>query len=505
MHVNNFERDLDYKNHTGILTNDYANIEYKYDGTVDDLVNDYDMLAKFIEHHVNYQEPRLKVLMDYYKGLTFNIKRRSIRRREKGLADNRVAHDFAAYIADFGNGYFLGNPIGYVVEDKTVNEFIESFHDLNDVNSHNRSLGLDLAIYGRAFEYIIRNQEDDTRLYKCDAEKTFIIYDNTIERNSLAAVRYWLASNLVEDEDNTFYHFDLITDNAIYRFKTSVNESFKPQQRDVTGYHLFGKVPITEFRANELRIGDYEKVISQIDLLDNAQSDTANYMTDLNDAMLMITGNFELPVEAAKLQKEANLMHLKPPVYEDTEGRQTEGNVTGQYIYKQYDVNGAEAYKNRIDSYIHKYTNTPNMNDVNFSGIQSGESMKYKLFGLEQRAVIKEGLFEKGLRRRYSLLEAISKVTSELENTADLKEMSFKFKRNLPKSLLEELQAYMNAGGEISLESLMTLFSFIPDVPLELERIQKESQDKQKQLENNNPDIYNVRLGTAHAKEEQQN
>ncbi len=485
--VNNFERDLDYRNHTGVLTNDYANIEYRYDKSAEDLIKDTEMLAKFIEHHIHYQEPRLKVLMDYYKGLTFNIKRRSIRRKEKGLADNRAAHDFAAYIADFGNGYFLGNPIDYVIEDDKAAEYIEAFNEDNDIKSHNRSLGLDLAIYGRAYEFIIRNSEDKSRVYKCDAERTFVIYDNTIERNSVAAVRYWSTSSLNDQDGDKHYFVDIVTDTAVYKFKTSESISYKPSEREATELHAFGKVPITEFRANELRIGDYEKVISQIDLLDNAQSDTANYMSDLNDAMLMLIGNFELPVNSALLQKEANLMHLKPPKYKDAQGGTSEGNVTGEYIHKQYDVTGVEAYKNRIDANIHKYTNTPNMNDANFSGTQSGESMKYKLFGLEQRAVIKEGLFEKGLRRRYSLLQAIAQVNSELDRSVNLKGMSFKFKRNLPKALLEELQAYMSAGGQISQETLMMLFSFIPDVTLEMERIENE---QKKQREDGYTDVF---------------
>lgn len=37
----------------------------------------------------------------------------------------------------------------------------------------------------------------------------------------------------------------------------------------------------------------YEDVIPLIDLYDAAQSDTANYMTDLNEATLVITGEFE--------------------------------------------------------------------------------------------------------------------------------------------------------------------------------------------------------------------
>ena len=38
------------------------------------------------------------------------------------------------------------------------------------------------------------------------------------------------------------------------------------------------------------------------------------------------------------------------------------------------------------------------MKDDNFSGTQSGEAMKYKLFGLEQRTKTKEGLFTKRVK-----------------------------------------------------------------------------------------------------------
>ena len=66
----------------------------------------------------------------------------------------------------------------------------------------------------------------------------------------------------------------------------------------------------------------------------------------------------------------------------------TEGNVDAQYIYKQYDVSGVEAYRHEL---LKTFTRllTHDMTDENFGGQQSGEAMKYKLFGLEQRTAIK--------------------------------------------------------------------------------------------------------------------
>ncbi len=71
-------------------------------------------------------------------------------------------------------------------------------------------------------------------------------------------------------------------------------------------------------------------------------------------------------------------------------------SVTAGYIYKQYDVSGVEAYKDRVRKDIHEIM-VPDLTDDNFSGVQSGEAMKYKLFGFEQMTATKQRLFKKVL------------------------------------------------------------------------------------------------------------
>ena len=128
------------------------------------------------------------------------------------------------------------------------------------------------------------------------------------------------------------------------------------------------------------------------------------------------------------------------------------------------------------------FTNTPDMTDENFSGNQSGEAMKYKLFGLEQRTSIKEGLFRKGLRRRYKLIGEIMSINRELDKD-NIQDLVFTFTRNLPKSLVEEMQMYTQAGGQISEQTLMSLVSFIDDPQQEKERIESEMDEKIKRAD----------------------
>lgn len=469
--VNNFEKGLDEIGRSA-LNNKLSNITYTFDGTEVDLMNDLDKISDFIEHHLENQRPRLNALNSYYEAQNYNLVP-DRRRLEKHLADNRAAHDFAAYISDFINGYFLGNPIQIQHDDDKVIEQLNVIHDYNDIDSHNRSIGLDLSVYGRAYEYIIRNEKDEVKLYKSDVQNTFIIYDNTIEQNSLAAIRYWQTTD-TDDEEDVFF-VDIITSQFTYKYATYKSNAFKLTERDVPEPHAFERVTITELRNNERRRGDFEKVITLIDLYDNAQSDTANYMSDLNDAMLLVKGNIDLTTDEVDKMKQSNVFMLNPPIYTDeTLAKETEGNVDAGYIYKQYDVQGTEAYKTRVHDDIHMFTNTPNIKDDSFSGTQSGEAMKYKLFGLEQRTKIKEGLFEKALKRRYKLIETILKNNYELDRSKELNRLQFTFNRNLPKAVLEELNAYVSAGGKLSQSTLMSLVSFIKNPELEEKKIEDE-------------------------------
>lgn len=113
--------------------------------------------------------------------------------------------------------------------------------------------------------------------------------------------------------------------------------------------------------------------------------------------------------------------------------------------------------------------------------------MKYKLFGLEQRTAIKEGLFRKGLRRRYKLVGQIMSINRELDKDA-IQDLTFTFTRNIPKSVKDEMDMYLQAGGQISQQSLMSLVSFIDNPQQEMERIENE---EDAQLQKSDERMYN--------------
>lgn len=437
-----------------------ANMQYTYPN-VEDLLKNTGDLSGMIEHHIKQQRPRLDVLDDYYEGNNVEILRQK-RRKEEHLADHRATHNFAEYVSQFIQGYMVGIPLKTVYPDDKINEQLKDINRDNDADEHNSDLVLDLSIYGRAYELLHRNKQDENKFFLLSPLETFVIYDTTVEDNPIAAVRYY--TNKFKDNEMTV---ELYTDkkHITYTAKETASLELRLEEEEL---HYFKGVPVIEYRNNRFRLGDFEGVLSLIDLYDAAQSDTSNYMSDLNDAMLLIKGNLDIDVNEAKKQKEANLLFLKTEP--NFEGK--ESNVDASYIYKKYDVAGTEAYKGRVKSNIHLFTSTPDMDDEKFGGVQSGEAMKYKLFSLEQKRATKERLFKKSLRDRYRLLNNILSTASE--GSFDVNKIIITFTPNLPKSLLDELKAFVDAGGELSQETLLSILSIVENPQEELERIEKE-------------------------------
>lgn len=437
-----------------------ANIEYTY-SSAEELVKDISKLEQMIQHHREHQYPRLKTLQEYYKGENTNILTGQ-RRREDHLADNRATHNFAEYVSGFIQGYMVGVPLKTSYPKKETDEQIRDINRINDADEHNSELVLDQSIYGRSYELVYRNRDDEIRFTTLDPLGTFVIYDNTVEKRPIAAVRYF--SKQFNEDDRVAI---LYTENKIITYELSQAYQLKKKNEE---FHYFEGVPIIECSNNKFRKGDFENVLPLIDLYDAAQSDTANYMQDLNDAMLKIVGNLDIDVEEAKRMKEANLLMLQTEV--DGDGRAT--GADADYIYKKYDVAGTEAYKDRLFNNILLFTSIPNLLDTDGSTAQSGEAIKMKLFALAQKRATKERLFKRSLRDRYRLIS--NNMSFASEGNFDVNEISITFTENLPSMIDREMQWFNAAGGRLSQETMIENLPFVESAKEEMERIEKENE-----------------------------
>lgn len=443
-----------------------ANYWYNY-SSAEDLLNNLDDLAKIIDDFLRVQVPRLRVLDSYASGRNFAISNRPGRRDSK-KSDRRVKHDYGGFIATFQTGYLFGIPVKVALpNDDGGQGIINEINGINDTDELNADLGFDCSRFGRAYEIHYRNENDENKIKLSSPFQTFVIYDETLDYNRIAGVRI-LRTRSYEDAREIRVH--VYTDSEIHYFKMDLDA--KEMRRDgEPSSHVFGAVPVIEWQNNRFRTGDYEKVISLIDNYDSAQSDSGNYLADLNDAILKIKGYFDENEGTLEEMLDATVLLLKY-------GEATDGSplpVDADYLTKTYDVHGHEAIKQRTEDDIHKFSFTPDLSDKNFSQNSSGVAMYFKMLGTDQYRAWKEQAFTKALKERYRI------ISQSRENVRDpgfdSSSIAVSFTANLPVDKWKDVESYMRAGGEISNKTLASLFPWFDDWEAEKEQIESEREE----------------------------
>lgn len=458
----------------------------------------YETAYKFIRHHVDRQVPRLKELMKYYLADT-KIKSWAGSPNPDN-AHNRVSTGFARYITNIRVGYFMGNDVQYkiVTDDdsekqlsKTLDDLITHYNDSSNTPYIDEMLKKDLSITGRAYDLVYVNAGETTlNLAKVDPTTCFVVYDDSIKAQPLFAVRYYQTGVLDELLQE---NYEIYTDSMIYRYHSDgglpqTNSPVNNAVLDSAEPHFFERVPLTEYKNNDERIGDWEPEIDQMDALDKAISTMANFQEDFNDAAMVATGRFANKTKPVyemddrgniKVGKDGKPIVLVPPkpiidpkhhmFYLEpyiartglSEGQRTVVTPTLQYVTKQYDSAGWSTYTNFLINEIHKYTNTPNVNDPNFASNASGVAMSYKLWGSDQERKIQEALYKRSLRARISACIAYWNKINALPGENDISVLADmvkpNFDPNLPKNDEETAQLVQTLSGIPGLESMKSL------------------------------------------------
>lgn len=460
---------------------DFETIEYEGQKWIERLKN-------YIGTHRSEQLDRLKELKRYYLADN-NIKYREAK-SDPYSADNRIASDWAKYIAIFEQGYMLGNPVEYKNENAEIQKQIDQFSKQNNEKDHNVAIKTDLAIYGRAYELLNAYRDEDgsvwVKLYRMDPEQTFVIYDDSYEQRSLMAINYYSISY---GNGHKRDFVKVYTSNAIYEYVDDNQDTDTLHLKD-TSEHFFNGVPVNEFSNNTDRTGAFEAVLDSIDAYDLSQSELANFQQDSNEALLVISGNPFTGVEDKDFLEDGRInpngrlavsqAFKKAKILILDDNPIPGGSApSANYLVKSYDTAGAEAYKERLVNDILRFTFTPDTTDSNFAGTQSGEAMKYKMMAADNYRGKQELLFEKGLMRRLRLAVNIWKIKgNDSENYNLINETNVVFTPNIPQNDAEIVAMAKSLYGVVSEQTIVELLEQTTgvDAEAELKRMKEEAE-----------------------------
>jgi len=409
-----------------------------------------ELINALVERYKVREVPRLEKLEKYYKGENKIVERAEM---TPGKPNNRVSNPFAAYIVDSTGGYFLGKPVMYRSSDTDLMVRIQAILNRNLEEGHNIALSKDLSTFGVAYELLYLDDNTDIRFHKLSPLNTFMIYDKGLDGRPLAGVRFFNSIDYLTDEVNT--KIELYTDEHVITF-VSAEKGLAIESKSE---HYFGGVPVIYYYNNQELQGDFEKVIPLIDAYDAAVSDTVNNLDYFADAYLAISDSTLDPEDIAPM-KENRVMLLND-------------GAKAEWLVKGADTVQAEELKQRLREDIFTLVSVPDMTQVGGS-TASGEAMKYRLIGLDNKIAGKERLFAKSLDVRLKFIV----------NTLNLKggnydnDIEFRFQRNLPDNHTVDIENAIKLSGVVSHRTQLELLNDVigRDVEAELERIKEETE-----------------------------
>lgn len=406
-------------------------------------------LCRFIERHAAESTFRYKQLQDAYE-TDFPIFHKKPKPEWK--PDNRIAVNFAKYIVDTMNGYFIGNPIKIIVDggEETIEKYIEFLDQYNDQDDNNAELSKICSIYGKGYEMYYNDEEGNVGIIYLDPTEAFMIYDDSV----LKRERYFV--RLYRDEDNVLH--GSVSDQEKVRWFTIKGKIVWNEQEQL---HYFNGVPATEYRENKECQGIFEPVMSIINAFNKAISEKANDVDYFADAYLKIIGT---------LLDEDELKHIRSDrvINFDGDGE----SVIVDFLQKPNGDTTQENLLDRLQNLIFLIAMVANISDENF-GTSSGIAMAYKLQGMSNLRKTKERKFTSGMNRRYKLI--FSNPGNAMKKD-DWVKLHYKFTPNVPANLLEESQIAQNLSGVVSQETQLGVLSVVDNPKTEIERIDKEEE-----------------------------
>ena len=379
---------------------------------------------------------------------------------------DEITINHAKEIVDLSTSYTYGLPVSY--SNGNIDNLVDWF-TMIDEDSHNYKLGKEQAIYGKAYELISMDADNDfgipmPYLTNLSVFNTFVVKDNTNKHKTFLGVYY--------NTDTVKYIVTIYTRAKIYVAEGSDLQSLHIISEEE---HLFKEVPIIQLNNNSEEKGDFENVIGLIKAYNILQQNRCTDKQQFVDKLLVITNSSLGDTEEEVRQ---SLEYLRKYNVLELTNDQT-NSVDAKYINVTFDEEQVEVLKKSISNDIHKIAKVPDLTDENFASNVSGIAMAYKLFGTEQLSMEKEREFKKLLRQRFKI---INNVLSLRGQGLDLYNISIRMKRNVPDNLDDKLKELQGTEGILSLRTRLQRYDEEIDVEEELKRLQEEKQQNMQMM-----------------------
>lgn len=420
------------------------------------------IIKDLIEEHRPRAE-KMKGMYERYKAEQLPIQERKF--SDSSKINNKISNDYRGEIIEGITGYMFGRPVSYQIDaDKygetlgaDLNDRLDRWEMQNDLPDLDNETGKISAVcgYGARLMYVDKaGEERATNIYPWES----IFVENGSTGETDYGLRHYPVTVKEGNREVTrikaeWYDSKYVTyyiKNKNGDFILDGNELINPQE------HLYDYVPMIKFANNDEELGDFEKVEPLVDAYDRLVSDAQNELEEFRQAYMKFIGA-EIDEETIKKARQSGGFSMP------------EGSDVG-FITKQVNDVFLENQKQTLNDNIYKFSQTVDMADEKFSGAsQSGESRKWKLLALENKAINKERKFTRALREQFKILfSAWEKKGIKI----DYLDLDYTFTRNTPIDMQYYASIIKDLKGLVSDETLYSNIPFIEDPYKEIQRLE---------------------------------
>jgi SPP1 family phage portal protein len=413
--------------------------------------NESEVIASIIESNKSTQDA-IHTNWLHYKG-DVPIKDRTLAVGNEHKLNNKISNDFRGHNVDQCNGYMFATPIVYQFDDQAQTDTLTKWHDRNNIEDLDSITGTYQGACGYAVRLLYIDSEGTEKVKNSNPWEYIFIENGSIEEVEYVLryydVDYWIDNawqkrRKVEWYDNTTITYYISADDKLNENVEYVKDDTEKQNPQ---FHMFDLPPVVKFKNNELEQSDFHKSADKIDAFDRVVSDCQNEIEEFRLAYMLFFG-INPDIDDIERARAAGAFGLG-----------AEDRV--EFLTKTINDVFVQNTKATLEEGIYRDGRAVNMSDEKFSGsAQSGESRRWKLIDLENKAKKKERKFKRGTQDE---LRILSTAWAKKKIIIDPETLTMTFTRTLPVDLLYEAEVQQKLNGIVPDELRLAQASFVDD------------------------------------------
>lgn len=462
----------------------FGRFNQKFDNSVN-LMTDEDIIVSEIQEFDNSGKRHWMLIGDrYYRGENDIINRTITRRTEEGeitdysKANNKLSHAFAKNLVDEKVAYLLtkdysldGDNEVYV---EKVKETLGKYFQYKLTH-----LGTEASNKGIAWLHPYINQEGKFETMLIPSEQCVPLWRDNTHTELDAMIRFYLVTVFEGKEKKQVtkveYHtpaevkFYILQDDTLIPDVEQNEGGPIPHYRYGEEGRSWGIVPFIAFKNNRLELPDIKFIKTLIDDYDRSRSDVANFIDEVKNLIYVLKGYGG--EDLGEFMRDLNF--YRAIKIDDPE----HGGV--DTLTPDMDITTIKEHFEQLKRDINEFGGGVNKDLDKFGSSPSGIALKFLYSGLDLKCNHLEVEFKQAFEQ---LLYFINIYLSETgQGNYQNEKLDIIFNRDITINESEAINNIINSQDILSLETLIGQHPWVNDVEQELERVQAEKLEKQKQ------------------------